>query len=406
MSLLREFSQKQRRIIGSVIVIAVIATCLGYFLDFGKVGEEVTRLIRPAAYEEAKEVSLTLHYKGGEGEGTYYYKGLLGKRKLGDLEQKTVLREALDFVEKGMLREGETLDGVKTGIMIPDRIDGNPALIRWNVDNQKIFLENGDIRFEQLGSEPVVTKLFVTALYGEREEKREYILKVLPPSLSQEEKNNLFFQHELDRLLDGSEDKEAILPNQIGGFAVSYVREQEGIAESLAGMGILAILFTYAYLKRENKRAKEKREEELKEAYPFFVGRFVILLGAGLNILSIWQKLEKTENFNKSLSREIRLTMWEISNGKAEREAYERFGRRIGGKQYPKFISILTENLKMGSSQILTRLSSEAKDAMLERRNAAREIGEKMGTKFLMPMMVELVLIMLIIMLPAMMSAG
>ena len=130
----------------------------------------------------------------------------------------------------------------------------------------------------------------------------------------------------------------------------------------------------------------------------------MILLGAGLNIPAIWKKLETGFASNKSLTEEIRLTLWEVGNGKTEREAYENFGKRIGGTQYSKFVSVINQSLKLGSGQLLSRLEAESEAAMFERRNKAKVMGEVADTKLLMPMMLQLVLIMLIIMVPALMA--
>ena len=134
------------------------------------------------------------------------------------------------------------------------------------------------------------------------------------------------------------------------------------------------------------------------------MGRFVILLGAGLSVSAVWKKLEAGFASNKSLNEEIRLTLWETANGKTEREAYENFGRRIGGTQYAKLVSVITQSLKLGSGQLLARLEAELEAAMFVRRNEAKVMGEMADTKLLMPMMLQLVLIMLIIMVPALMA--
>ena len=47
---------------------------------------------------------------------------------------------------------------------------------------------------------------------------------------------------------------------------------------------------------------------------------------------------------------------------------------------------------------------SESEEAMFERRNRAKVMGEIADTKLLLPMMLQLVLIMLIIMIPALMT--
>ena len=160
----------------------------------------------------------------------------------------------------------------------------------------------------------------------------------------------------------------------------------------------------FVVFNEKNKKKIKDREEELKNGYTEFIGRFVILLGAGLSISAVWKKLEFGFESNKSLHDEVRLTLWEIGNGKTEREAYENFGKRTGGTKYSKFVSVINQSLKLGSGQLLERLMSESEEAMFERRNRAKVMGEIADTKLLLPMMLQLVLIMLIIMIPALMT--
>ena len=179
---------------------------------------------------------------------------------------------------------------------------------------------------------------------------------------------------------------------------------KEEITGNLVGFALAAIICLFVVFNENNKRKIRDREEELKNGYTEFVGRFVILLGAGLNIPAIWRKLETGFASNKSLTEEIRLTLWEVGNGKTEREAYENFGKRIGGTQYAKFVSVINQSLKLGQGQLLSRLEAESEAAMFERRNKAKVMGEVADTKMLMPMMLQLVLIMLIIMVPALLA--
>lgn len=404
MELLKGFDKKQRRMLFLLFILAVVLAIMGFVIDSFKEEGFLKQLERPASYENGREVSMKLRYQGDNGEENLPYRGLLGEKKLSEDELTEKMKEAFRQVEEGMFKEGEDASHVKTGITIPERLAENPILISWEAEEGELFLSNGEISFEKLGREPKKTKLLVRAEYGERKEIREYELTLLPKRLEKEEEERRAIVKELDELLKSKEDEIAILPESIQGRKISYLLPKDSISEELAGFGVILLFSAFFYFKSENERKKEKRERELKEAYPYFVGRFVILLGAGMNLLGIWKKLSETEGFNESLAEEIRLTMLELGNGKTEREAYENFGRRTGGIRYQKFISILTENLKMGSSQILNRLAAEAREAMLDRKNHAREIGETLGTKFLMPMIFELVLIMLIIMLPAMLS--
>lgn len=403
MDLLKEFNGRQRKVIFLILLLSILAGILGFFFDLIQEDEYLERLKRPASYEEEQVTSLILSFE--EGEEDLAYQGILGEEELSEEEVRKKMDEAFRFVEENMFREGEDKDHVRTGITIPDSLEENPVSISWEAEFGEFFSENGDIEAEMADQLPKKMKLLIRAEYREVEEVREYPIRLLPLELTEEERVRRTLQKELDESLKSSKEEWAHLPKKVLEKEILYRIPKKERAPLVTGLGILAVFSAYFYFKNENDKKKEKRERELKEAYPYFVGRFTILLGAGLNLLGIWKKLAEGDNFNESLRSEIRMTLWELGNGKTEREAYENFGKRIGGIQYQKFVSILNESLKMGSSQILTRLTAEAREAMLDRKNRVKEIGEVTGTKFLMPMMLELVLIMLIIMIPAMMAS-
>jgi flagellar motor component MotA len=69
-----------------------------------------------------------------------------------------------------------------------------------------------------------------------------------------------------------------------------------------------------------------------------------------------------------------------------------------------KFSSLIVQNLKKGSRELVNLLELEAIDAFEERKNQAKKYGEEAGTKMLFPMVGMLVVVMGIIMFPALVS--
>ena len=66
----------------------------------------------------------------------------------------------------------------------------------------------------------------------------------------------------------------------------------------------------------------------------------------------------------------------DMENGKSEAAAYTSFGRRISMLQYMKFSTLLVQNLKKGSDDLLRRMELEAEDAVRIRRELAQKPGE------------------------------
>ena len=94
----------------------------------------------------------------------------------------------------------------------------------------------------------------------------------------------------------------------------------------------------------------------------------------------------------------------EMEHGISEKEAYERIGRKSGCTEYRTFAVLLSQNLMKGGGELTGILRREAANAAEERRKRARVKGEEAGTKLIMPMMMELMLVMAILMVPAFIS--
>ena len=97
----------------------------------------------------------------------------------------------------------------------------------------------------------------------------------------------------------------------------------------------------------------------------------------------------------------IIITCYELQSGRPEREAYDHFGKRCQVQTYMKFSTLLSQNIRKGSNDLLYVLRQEADNAFVERKNVAKKLGEEAGTKLLLPMMMMLCIVMVIIMIPA-----
>ena len=403
MSIYKSFDKKQRLIIIIASLISILCIIAGIIYDSGLTRVELTTITRPKPYEEAENISFGVEVDGIKPDKELTYEGQIGVKKLEEVKIDEYLHNTLDTLEANMYREGEGKERVLTGLNIPVRLENNPVDISFSTDEGGILLDNGDLNFEMIKEKQPAT-LKLTASYGEREMSRSLVITVYPRTLTEEEKVKLAVKEKLDSAFADGENETITLPAEVDGKRVRAYFPKEEITGNLVGFVLATIICLFVVFNENNKRKIKDREEELKNGYTEFVGRFVILLGAGLNIPAIWRKLETGFASNISLTEEIRLTLWEVGNGKTEREAYENFGKRIGGTQYAKFVSVINQSLKLGQGQLLSRLEAESEAAMFERRNKAKVMGEVADTKMLMPMMLQLVLIMLIIMVPALLA--
>jgi hypothetical protein len=167
-----------------------------------------------------------------------------------------------------------------------------------------------------------------------------------------------------------------------------------------------------AYL--QDKRlteAVDRRNRQMLLDYGEFVGELTVLTGAGLSVRQAWNRIvfnmqagQEKGAERKYLYREMLLTKNAMDRGVAEEYAYKDFGRRCGQPPYLRLGSLLETNVRKGSKSLNVMLRQEAEDAFGDRMQLARREGEKISSKLLIPMMLQFVLVLIILMVPAFMS--
>ena len=124
-------------------------------------------------------------------------------------------------------------------------------------------------------------------------------------------------------------------------------------------------------------------------------------------LANAWQKIVqdyKQGQAKEYIYEEMIITSNELKLGKSEVVAYESFGRRVKLLPYLRFTSLLAQNIKKGSADLLKILEVEAVESFEERKELAKRIGEEAGTKLLFPMILMLLIVLVIVIVPAFLS--
>lgn len=175
---------------------------------------------------------------------------------------------------------------------------------------------------------------------------------------------------------------------------VGFTEDTKDNSLLLAGV-TLGIAAAFYFLKDKDLHDElEKQKRSLKLQYPDVLHKLVLYLGAGMSIRGCFGKL--SEDYDMIL-----YACRELQTGMSEATVYERFGKRTGLQEYVRLSTLLSQNLKKGSSTLLVRLNEEAYKASGERVQTARKMGEEAGTKLIVPMVMFLAAVMLMIMIPA-----
>ena len=93
-----------------------------------------------------------------------------------------------------------------------------------------------------------------------------------------------------------------------------------------------------------------------------------------------------------------------LTSGYSEINAYEEMAKNINMRVYTRFLNIIIQSIKNGNKDLKNILNMEVQDALYERKQNAKKLGEEASTKLVLPLMMMLSIIMVVIMVPAFMG--
>lgn len=201
------------------------------------------------------------------------------------------------------------------------------------------------------------------------------------------------------------------LPEMVSGKEVEYVNPVQQRDFSVYYLSLVILILLPFLWKRQREEKLREREEQLVLDYPELVNKIMLLLSAGLTVRGCFERIY--EEYKKRIEEggerryvyeEICFSYQEMRNGVSEAEAVEAFGRRCRQISYLRFSSVMNQNMRKGSEGLTEMLEIEAAEAFEKRKETVKIMGETVGTKLLLPMMLMLVVVMAIIIVPAFMT--
>lgn len=149
-----------------------------------------------------------------------------------------------------------------------------------------------------------------------------------------------------------------------------------------------------------NERIKT-RYRMIRMDFPDFLNKLTLLIDAGMTVSRALEKVVTDRESNRPLYSELKVTLMDIKGGRPQLEAFEDFARRCRTPEISKFTSMLLQNLRRGSTELVTILRIQARECWEMRKNEARKLGEEASSKLLFPMMIMFIAILLIVLVPA-----
>lgn len=147
----------------------------------------------------------------------------------------------------------------------------------------------------------------------------------------------------------------------------------------------------------------EERKQKLRQEFPEFVNKLVLLVNAGMTVSRAWEKIALENKRNSPLYQEVKKTYIDMKNGKTDLYAIEQFGRNCNIKEIMKFSSVLSAAVKKGGQEMVPILIQQSSESWNLRKSAAQETGARANVKMMLPMVMLLVAIILVVGAPAVM---
>lgn len=324
-------------------------------------------------------------------------------------QMEKVFDQGFTYIDSVYLGENQSADAITTDMNLVDEIGELGLQVSWISDQYQLINGRGEITDDALAS-PVFVELIATLHYEDYMAQRQYMVCLLGKTETDSEKAISEIRKFISDLQTNAPDVQNIeVPDTIYGYQIQ-VPEKGNPAFVLLVLGLVA---AGMFLLKGQSDIKEKtilRNDALLVEYPAFVEKLSLYMGAGLTIRGALMKIismsspENKLRYHNILFEEIKYTLNEIQSGMPESEAYYKLGHRLNLPVYLKITSLLSQNMKKGTKDILEMLTEEERAAFQMRKELAKKKGEEAGTRLLLPMMLLLGIVIVIVVCPALMS--
>ena len=328
--------------------------------------------------------------------------------------------EADEILSSLMLADNASLDEVTKDLSFPSSIEDYPFKITWRTSDPLLLSTKGLIsrdRFKKLSKdrdvyEGIPVSIHYELIYEDFVQESDLAARLYPGNKD----NEMTLSEYVGELIgesdkEGREDDYLKLPDSLNGSILIYEEVWDKSSLLLLMLVIVTSVFVYCMDREDLKDKVKDREKELISDYPRMVNKFLLFYSAGLTTRGIVSKLCKEYQISlekggpkRYMYEELLICEGHMNEGMGEISAYEGFAAGCGIHKYRHFVSLVSQAIGKGRSDLISQLEREASDAFQDRKNRARELGEEAGTKLLFPMIMMLLTVLIIVMVPAFIS--
>lgn len=315
-------------------------------------------------------------------------------------------------LEQQILGNNAAADQVRSALCFLEQVEGYPFTLEYVERPYELIGADGKIRNEHLTAEGETVQIGIRVSWEGFSRVYQMQLRILPPLYSEAQRMQKALEESLLQEEANTREQESVmLPDKWGDSNVLWKEQSTDNGVLLLLFGALCIPLLWMSAKQKVEKEVKNREKALCAAYPDFVSRLTLLLGAGMTlrgaVYRMVQEERKREQKNKKeqtrnyIYEELQILCNEMEAGVPEGQAYLSFGNRCGQQQYRRLVTLLNQNLKKGSKNLIAQLEYETHQALADKRAQAKQWGEEAGSKLLLPMTIMLLIVMIMIIVPA-----
>ncbi len=338
----------------------------------------------------------------------------ISPKKLSNKEILDIFDSMYDRIVDSFLADNTSLDKVTTKLNFVYSVSGSSTgnrqvFIHWRTTDNTLIKYNGELNYENIPEEGIETTVYAD-LQLERYDftaTKEFTIILYP----QKKDNNTLLIEEINNFINDEETlqkKHITLPTNSTQGKLKFFESKEEFPIFIFPIFFICLtLIVYGKLSNL-KGLLQKRNSELLNDYPEIISKLTLLYCAGLNIQNSFRRIardyEQSDSEERYAYEEIKLMLKSIDNGTSESVAYKDFGHNCVHPCYIKLGTLLSQNLKRGSSEIYSLLEFEVMNSLQDKKAMIKIEGEKASTKALVPMVLMLLVVFIIIIAPAFMS--
>lgn len=331
----------------------------------------------------------------------------IAEKKLTGTQKRECLERAKEELDTLISGSNPSKDQVTEKLYLPENLQGGAVEASYQFSDYEIFHADGTLR--QLPQKPTLVEVTAELVCQGETCLYQFMVQAVPMDKTSQER----FAERLTALVSAQNEEENCsyirLPEKVDGKAVVWRQKLVNRSLMMVLLSAAAAVGIFLREKEEKRRKREARESQMMIDYAGIVGKFSLLLGAGMNISLAWEKIAfayqkkraQGETEERYAYEEMLNALHEIRDGVGELQAYENFGGRCSLGVYRKLSALIVQNVRKGAQGMQKLLEQEEWEAYEQRKVQAKKLGEEAGTKLLFPMGIMLAVVLAILVIPA-----